>query len=69
MHYGKFQNRNRPAGGSEMESLTRNYLFFTVLLFNFYCIILDELFGVILNIGFLCNFCKTHPFDMVVGVD
>ena len=38
-------------------------------LFNFYCIILDELFGVILNIGFLCNFCKTHPFDMVVGVD
>jgi hypothetical protein len=38
-------------------------------LFNFYFIILDELFGVILNIGFLCNFCKTHPFDMVVGVD
>ena len=38
-------------------------------LFNFYFIILDELFGVILNIGFLCNFCKTHPFDMVVGLD
>ena len=31
MHYVKFQNRNRPAGGSEMESATRNYLIFTVL--------------------------------------
>ena len=31
MNYAKFQNRNRPARGSEMESATRNYLIFTVL--------------------------------------
>ena len=31
MDYRKFQNRNPPARGLEMDSLTRNYLLFTVL--------------------------------------
>ena len=37
--------------------------------FTFYCIILEELFHLITNIGCLSNFCIKHPFDMIVGVD